>query len=132
MPWIKKTAQEIKKQNKKSSLISLCLVFIGSFLFFMLGQKLGLSKTGQNYPMTWEEIRTDIPEYLVFSTVITIFASYILFFDKKKDDFLICIDCWKARNYQEIKICECGGELQPISQYTWISETDQNEVNKSS
>jgi len=135
--WIRKTPEELRKFE-----FSKLKIFLGYFailfliMFFgnkILGDSIRFSPSPSN-SVTWNEVIERIPQYLIFSLILTIIGSTLdSKSKKKKNDKYICDKCNKYKKDKSVNLCECGGRFIFVDSMKWVNDdgVENNEVLKS-
>jgi hypothetical protein len=135
MAWVKKIEKEEnnKRKNKPNFTKDGIIVFIVLFLFYIIKEKFfGIHDnytpyTG-NETLQWNEIKSNIPNYLLTASlgalfvIIFEFFTGFSFFPKSPSNTYICDNCNKSKNYDEKMECECGGKFFHIDDMEWIDK----------
>jgi len=127
--WTKKSEEQLRKEKEKGrySIVGPLGIFFGAIIWPILGKKMGLSKQvpGSNRALSWQEILSNIPEYLLsaFYLAVGLFIFQVLFLKKAiistHTTNKICLSCYKIHHASAIK-CDCGGTLDKLDNYKWI------------
>ncbi len=132
-----KEMAHFKKTRLKKSLLVFSIVFI----LFMSLQVIGALTYGINEhrtrldpisrsksPIEWSELPIYLPRFIFKASIlglIVFFVFYRLGNSKNKSGTLICDKCFKTINYRNNFICECGGNLDLLTNYKWIEESNE-------
>jgi hypothetical protein len=138
--WIKKTDEDIKNDLEKSIsdislfkvplLISLLVICLTIFSEIIGGTDISIRK-----PMNFLEI-IENPFKPILMGVIFFIIAYLNQKNKIKKllseniDFktsLICEKCHKVKNYNEVYLCECGGDYIDLNKMKWIEGDDDDD-----
>ncbi|MDD5571838.1 MAG: hypothetical protein PHD97_11880 [Bacteroidales bacterium] len=125
--WIRKTEFELiesrNKKEKNSRKMGL-MGFIFVLTFFILIDKYYGEAKGRfvphGAPLTWTDIYYKLPYYIALSLIIGILLYLSL--RKIKKTTLICPNCGRKKNFDNIFECSCGGTYKNIEEMKWVDK----------
>jgi hypothetical protein len=135
--WIRKTPEELRKFEFYKLKIFLgffailfLIIFLGTKIF---GDTIRYSASPSN-SVSWHELIERIPQYLIFSFILTFIGSKLDSKSKKKqNDKYICDKCNEYKKDKSVDLCECGGRFIFVDSMKWVNDdgVENNEELKS-
>jgi len=114
--WIKLSSTDIFKKKRDYFIKSVLLWFVLYLLIFTLITLFGVSKSGKSQPVSINQLHYHLPSIIILSLVTSLIASI---YKLIRPEVLICNKCFKVKNNDGDKTCECGGYFHDFNNMKW-------------
>ncbi|MDD5584198.1 MAG: hypothetical protein PHV55_03985 [Candidatus Omnitrophica bacterium] len=122
--WIRKTEREIKAEhNRKTLIIFFSILFVSLFISIMLDIFVYSKIEGNFNPQELlEKTMFRVPRYFAIALIFAFIGTRW-----KERRLAVCLRCNRAKRFDQISACECGGEYVELDKLKWVSDVGGRE-----
>jgi len=123
--WKKRSQFEISELRRKNAKRWAMFSSIFYPILSAVTYKIGYEKySGTFNPISWAEVAKIIPLYLVGGLLIY-FVVFEYLKNRPSNSTRFCIKCEKTFQKLEVNICDCGGKVDYLGDYTYVAGDNQ-------
>ena len=117
----------LRRALKYSLFIFVFVLVLNSISSVYIGVPNGRHNPAPRARIEWQDLSSYLPRFLVLAGVlatIVFLVGYNIQDKRSISKTLICDRCFKTQKFTNDALCECGGNLDFLSNYKWIDEPD--------